>query len=159
MNGPIPGIDEMKEVFFESMNGGYANPKAEKSSVKLLPNSKYTTYKKGTFLVIDLWFTSKFNNKSFGITIIWYKQSPVWFMVYAGEYEHDATLFLKDVLAQTYKNKSFHGGRGVPSYVGSKFTYHNNQTKSGFEDFGGKETIYKKHEVRGWHKYWGMSLI
>ncbi|NIP33189.1 hypothetical protein GWO25_04865, partial [Candidatus Saccharibacteria bacterium] len=60
------------------MNKGYADPEAKKSSISILPGSKYTTFRKGHFLVIDLWFTSKLNRKSFGITIIWYKQSPVW---------------------------------------------------------------------------------
>ncbi|NIP33188.1 hypothetical protein GWN26_10250, partial [Candidatus Saccharibacteria bacterium] len=54
---------------------------------------------------------------------------------------------------------SFHGGRGVPSYHADGIHYSNNQTRSGFEDFGGKETIYKNQEVVGWHKYWGMCLI
>jgi len=150
---------QIKEAFFEAMNQGYANPDSKKSSISILPRSKCTTYKKGNFLVIDMWFTSKLNNKSFGITIIWYKQSPVWFMAYAGEYEKEVIPFLKKVLALTYKNKSFHGGRGVPSYHSDGMHYGNNQDRSGFEDFSGKETVYKDRKVRGWHKYWGMCLI
>jgi hypothetical protein len=150
---------QIKEAFFEAMLKGYADPKAKRSSIPLLPGSKYTTYKKGNFLIIDLWFRTKLNNKSFGITIIWYKQSPVWFMVYAGEYQEEAISFLKKVLTRTYTNKAFHGGRGVPSYLDAGMSYGNNQTKAGFEDFSGKETIYKGQETLGWHKYWGMSLI
>ena len=147
------------EVFFEAMLKGYANSDAKKSSISILPNSKYTTYKKGNFLVIDLWFTSKQNNKSFGITIIWHKLSPVWFMVYAGEYEKEAIPFLKKILAQTYTSKKFYGGRGVPSCHDSGMHYSNNLPVNVFKDFSGKETVYKNQERLGWHKYWGMSLI
>lgn len=146
-------------AFFDAMLKGYSNPKAEKSSISILPNSKYTTYRKDFFLVIDLWFKSKLNNKSFGITIIWYKLNPVWFMVYAGEYEKEAIPFLKKVLAQTYTSKKFYGGRGVPSCHDSGIHYSNNLTKNDFKDFSGKETVYKNQKIQGWHKYWGMSLI
>jgi len=152
-------MEEIRELFFDAMEKGYANPKAQKKTIAALPRSKMTLHQKDDLMLIDIWFTTNWSNKSFGSTIIFYKKNPVWFMCYAGEYKPEAIPFLKQVLHHSYSRKKWHGGRGVPSYHDANLHYANNQNRSGFEDFNGKESIYKMQESLGWHRYWGMSLL
>lgn len=156
------------------MQDGYAG-NAKKSTITELPNSKVITFKKGKWTVVDCYFVTLLSNSSFGTTIIYYDDVPVWMMQYHGEYPKEAIPFLKRALRSCYDHGKFVGGRGPTTYEerdGQGYTYHNSLPMSDFHsnephNFAGREDIVKYYRYRygvrsrvvGWHEYSGQLLI
>jgi hypothetical protein len=80
-------------------------------------------------------------------------------MQYVGYYNKEAIAFLKQALMAAYSQRSWFGGRGPASYVGEGMSYLNNISLSGFEKSEGRETIFRKSESLGWHKYSSMLML
>ncbi len=158
-------LAEMKDVFFEGMNAGYANS-SKKKSVLWLPGSKTIEYIRGPWRVIDTYHVTQLSSRSGGTMIISYEEDPVWMMQYFGEYEEDAIPCLKAALRDAYTKKNFFGGRGPFEFVHGDFVYQNPPEKSRYCEFGelfyGEESVCNKNKggrLCGWHTYHGGSMI
>ena len=153
-------LKKAKEVFFEAMMHGYANPEAKKTSLKGLPKSKVITFEKDDFIVTDLYFTHPESDASSGITIIHHQNEPIWVMHYGGWYKKEAISFLKEVLYTAYKKEYFAGGRGINPSQSDSFLYLNRIERDSFSDFNGREEIYDgSGTLLGFHEYFGGSLL
>lgn len=154
-------------VFFAAMQDGYAG-NAKKSTITELPNSKVITFKQGRWTVVDCYFVTPLSNFSFGTTIIYYDDVPVWMMHYWGEYPKEVIPFLKQALRANYEFGRFEGGRGPRMYSDPdnfkrleyfNFPEHNDNPLN----FKGREEIKKYglplNRIVGWHEYSGQLLL
>ena len=151
---------EIIEVFFAAMQSGYAtSPK--KSTIAELPCSRVIEFKKGDFRVVDVWFTAPGSSYSFGQTIIWYRNIPVWVMSYHGTYQDFAIPFLKAALRNAYDKNVFCGGRGSSPFLADGFQYNNRVDCYDWRDFRGREEVFhfSSNSRVGWHEYQGLLLI
>ena len=156
----IYNITEIESVFFAAMQNGYASATQE-ITVPGMPGSRLIEFKQGIYTVKDFWFVAPNTPHSFGQTIIWADEIPVWQMQYMGEYCEEAIPFLKQALKANYEVGNFHGGRGPRLYVANQdgFKYINDTDTPGFTYFQGNETIYKNDVYLGSHRYQGSVLF
>ena len=147
------------EVFFAAMMCGYANS-AKKETIAALPGSKVIPFEIEDFKVLDCYLVTPDNPYSFGQTIIWHKNVPIWVMSYQGLYLKRAIPFLKLVLWQTYSRQQFVGGRGPRFFVDSGMTYMNRvEPPNVWRHFRGREEVYDRDgRSMGWHDYQGLRL-
>jgi hypothetical protein len=153
-------LKEAQIVFFEALLEGYAG---KTKSIKKItsPNGyKTLTFSKGDFTVLDMYCVTPYSDCSCGTTTIFYKDKPVWWMSYGGEYPKKVILFLKKVLRQSYEVGEFNGCRGRKNVCFGSYLYMNHFVGD-FSFFQGEEKIFeeKKGEHLGHHRYFGMSLI
>ncbi|MFC1594804.1 DUF5680 domain-containing protein [Patescibacteria group bacterium] len=155
-----PTIKEIMHIFFSAMKVGYAKDKTKGLKMPNLPMSRSNRFQEGDFTLLDYWFAT-YSQKSFGQTVIWYMEIPVWMMTYFGTYEEEAIPFLKKALYEAYKNDEFFGGRGPQSFTDDDMTYYNVIRQIGFDKFNGYEAIMHTRHGRslGWHEYHGMVLL
>lgn len=173
-------LDGAREAFFHAMLCGWASGSRNAVEVEIPGSSgskevTYITgllYEKEWFRVADRYCVSE-AGKSAGTTTIWFHHDPVWFMSYGGAYLKEDLPFLKSALMRVYSEKQFFGGRGpttiaqtLPHLKEGVLVYANEVEKdSTFERFRGKEAIIGppifggSSEFRGYHDYWGMSLV
>jgi len=151
---------QLKEFFFTAMLGGYAG-NSESSEIPGMPGYKAIRYEEGELLLVDAYCTTPRSIRSSGTTTIFLSGNPIWWMTYYGEYEKVAIPFLKKVLSETYKNRSFCGGRGPSGFLyEGDFKYHNTLKRNDFADFAGAESICDRdNNPLGWHKFHGFSLV
>jgi len=155
---------EMRDVFFEAMNAGYAaEGKPKKGSIAELPGSKTITYTIGPWVVLDVYQVTPISSFSGGTTHIWYKGVEVWMMQYFGKYEEVAIPCLKAALRDAYSRKEFRGGRGPHTFKHTGFVYRNPISQLDFEEFYGAEEIlderHERRKVLGWHRFQGGLMI
>ena len=154
-----PDMEEVKRFFVEASLNTYAAD-APKTAIEALPKSKAFYYERGSFLYIDLYFSS--GKKRCGQAIIWYKGEPVGGMSYQGFWEgKDESIipFLKRALRSSYQNGEFVGGRGPESYNEGALEYRNRLWREKFEDFNGDEEIWQGAKLVFHRHYEGMALI
>lgn len=77
-------------------------------------------------------------------------------MQYGGYYQKG---FLKRALMAAYSQRKWFGGRGPASFTEEGLTYLNNFKLTRFENWEGKETVFRKSESLGWHKYSSMIML
>lgn len=153
-------LEKAKELFFEAMVSGYANPKTKKTTLEGLPGSKVILFEKDEFKVTDMYFTYLGSDLSSGMTIIHYQNKPIWTMHYEGWYKEEVIPFLKEVLHVAYQKGYFSGGRGINPFQSNSFLYINKFERNEFEDFKGREEIYSGDgRFLGYHEYFGESLL
>ena len=153
-------LERAKELFFEAMVSGYANPKTKKTTLEGLPGSKVILFEKDEFKVTDVYFTHLGSDLSSGMTIIHHQDKPIWIMHYGGWYKEEAIPFLKEVLRIAYQKVYFSGGRGINPFQNNSFLYLNKVERNSFSDFKGREEIYHGNgSFLGFHEYFGGSLI
>jgi len=160
-------LSEMREVFFEAMNAGYATDAPKKKSILWLPQNKTIEYKRGdSWRVVDTYHVTPLGPRSGGTTIIAYEEEPVWMMQYMGQYADEAIPCLKAALRAAYIEKKFFGGRGPDEFIYDGFVYRNEVDRSYRADFQtsnffkGYEKIQNaKRESSGWHSYQGMMML
>lgn len=152
---------EMRGVFFEAMNAGYAaENKPMKGSIAVLRGSKTTYHAQGPWEVNDVWFVTPLSTYSGGMTIISYKGVPVWMMQYFGKYEKTAISCLKAALRAAYSERKFFGGRGPEEFIHGKYVYENDLGASrDFQDFSGRESVRDETGEIGWHAYQGGTMF
>ena len=155
-------VSDIELFFFQAMKNGYASSPA-KGTIAELPGSKTITFQDGNLQLVDCWFAAD-NGRSFGNTIIFKDEKPIWMMHYWGHYDKGVISFLKKALAENYNRDhsftyDFNGCRGPKLFNGVGMTYVNLIAhKSLFEEFAGHEEIIGDHIVRGWHYYHGWML-
>ncbi len=137
-------LKEIEEFFLEASRQTYAAD-APKTTIAELPKSKVLRYERGDWLYVDLYFSA--NGKSFGQTIVWHQDQPVWGMQYRGDWDKSderVIPFLKSALKTAYDQGEFRGGRG-PEYfenADGSLKYINHLPNSIFTNFSGDEKIY-----------------
>ncbi len=159
MPSQLTESSEILDVFFSAMRQGYAT-KPKKGTIAELPGSKVIPFESGEFKLIDCYFTIPDNLASFGQTIIWHNNTPIWMMSYHGWYFEEAIPFLKRALSETYSKNNFFGGRGPHFFRDNLMTYINNVEKNDWKSFRGREEIFGPNGTSlGWHGYQGMILL
>jgi len=108
----------------------------------------------------DQWTVNPMTNRSFGMTTIFRRSSIMWLMSYGGKYPVKCTPFLKRALLESHSAGNFNGGRGPTTLLDteSDLTYLNN-ANGNIHQFEGKEEIYERGTLLGFHSYHGMSLL
>ena len=158
--------DQILAAFFAAMREGYAADCPKEDTISGLPGSTVISFPTRHFTVKDCYFVAREPCWSFGQTVIWSLDKPVWVMSYQGWYEKSAISFLKFALFQNYSANVFVGGRG-PSFCHSpgweKLFYVNTvEPPNDWKHFKGKEKIFecRDNETRllGWHEYHGLLL-
>lgn len=152
-------IKEAERFFLEAAARTYAAD-APKSTIPELPGSKVFHYHRDDFHYLDCYFSQ--GARSFGQTIIWAKEVPVWEMQYRGDcYDKKAIHLLKEVLRLTYAKGLFIGGRGPKYYRNGSLEYINdvNLAICDFGLFEGREKIIEGINVLFQHDYSGMAFI
>ncbi len=157
-------LSRARTHFFKAMLEGW--PAGKKGTpVNGRPGFEEVVYNKEGFRVVDEYGVSS-SGKSTGSTKIWLHGDPIWAMGYEGLYLKEDTLFLRRALLSAYSNSCFSGGRGPRSHAHGKMgdegakIYLNAVEEHGcFEVFRGREEIRDNVGERGYHRYWGMSLL
>ena len=154
-------IKRIEAFFFEAMQEGWATP-AKKMPIAGLPGAKSIPFKKGDLSLLDYYLVNPDNQSSYGTTVIWLAEKPVWVMHYGGFYSKSVIPFLKRALQHTYSRTNFIGGRGPEEYreVGNNLIYQNkpNYTEFGFACFSGREVVFSTEDLNatlGEHRYFG----
>ncbi len=151
-------LDGIERTFFLAMLGGYAGG-GQKRTISGLPGSKTIPFTNDDFVLLDYWFVNQQTQASFGQTIIWHRDTPVWHMSYQGVYAESAISFLKLALQDNYGRFIFLGGRGPDEFKRSGMTYVNKPTLDGWLHFKGREEVFGLgNESLGWHEYQGMYI-
>lgn len=161
-------LNEVQEVFFEAMRKGYAFS-SSKVAIAGLPGSKSIPFRIGEFSLLDYYFVAPGSNHSYGTTVIWVAEKPVWIMHYGGWYQKDVIPFLKRALMRNYSENIFLGGRGPERLEGEDHTlqYLNKVERNEFANFKGYEYIIstseqtgvKPGQKMGEHHYFGGLMI
>lgn len=164
---------DIQVFFYEAMREGYASAKPHKSTISELPGSITITHQKGKMKLVDCYFVGQ-GDKSFGNTIIFAENLPVWNMHYYGQYEYYATFLLKLALSAAYTldhpltadPQFFTGCRGPKVFrsdVTSGLVYVNQvRPQSTFWSFSGREEIFSesgRNKSLGFHEYTGYMLL
>jgi hypothetical protein len=108
------------------------------------------------------------NDDSYGFTIIYHDDIPLWLMSYGGSYHPNAIPMLKQVLLRAYMAGKFFGGRGPEQSIpvrGGQWIYYNtaynDRNRQTFSKFHGEEEIYyasngiDERDLAGWHQFQG----
>ncbi|MFA6354495.1 MAG: hypothetical protein WCX12_02310 [Candidatus Paceibacterota bacterium] len=161
-------VQEIMTVFLKAMRVGYAGSAEVTKGICHLPCSRVIDFEDGDFRVVDFWFVAPDSNYSFGQTIVFHNNLPVWEMSYQGWYSPEAVPFLKSVLRTVYESGIFFGGRG-PSYVSARepgLCYKNvTEAGSNFISFRGREEVRAMGDgggvgdLLGEHSYQGLLLM
>lgn len=156
-------VEQIETFFFEGMREGWA-VSASKTAIPELPGSKCITYRRGKFSLKDYYFVSPDSDNSYGTTLIWVAEKPVWIMHYGGFYVKRAIPIMKAALISAYNQNLFIGGRGPKKFriLGNPMRYNNhtpNHSKK-FEAFSGYEEVYevlesKNEKLLGEHHFFG----
>ena len=163
-------LKKAQEVFFRALLAGYASGTEKKdprltTTTSMFDFKTINTYRDGDFIVVDEWTKTDDSDVSFGSTTILFEEVPIWFMTYSGLYPKKVIPFLKEALTTQYKTGEFRGGRGPCIFNSKGLTYVNGSSKINgiidFSCFSGQETIFVQgtKEERGFHVYYGMSMI
>jgi hypothetical protein len=159
--------EQVKAFFFEAMRRGWAAP-VPKAPILGLPGSKSIPFRLGEYSLLDYYFVTPGLKSSYGTTVIWAAERPVWVMHYGGWYEEGVIPFLKRALMRNYKDNVFLGGRGPEQFEGEDHTlqYLNNVELNFFCNFRGHEYIISTSDqsgavpgsLMGEHLYFGGLL-
>src|SRR3989344_4922518 len=87
--------------FFDAMKQGWATP-VKKIPIPQLPGSKSISFRSGELSLLDYYFVTPGFNSSYGTTVIWVAEIPVWIMHYGGFYDKQAISLLKAALRNAY---------------------------------------------------------
>ncbi|MBI2063959.1 MAG: hypothetical protein HYT65_03140 [Candidatus Yanofskybacteria bacterium] len=149
---PEKAEEMIKSFFFEAMKSGWAMP-VPKVPVADLPGSKSIPFKKGALSLLDYYFVSPGSNSSYGTTVIWIAEKPVWVMHYGGWYDKRAIPFLKRALMRNYSENVFTGGRGPERLEDNDhiLQYLNRVEQNDFRGFQGYEYIIATSYHAGVH--------
>lgn len=156
-------VQTVKRFFFEAMKSGWAMP-VPKSPIPSLPGSKSIPFRIGEYQLLDYYFIAPGSDSSYGTTVIWVAERPVWVMHYGGWYKKEAIPLLKAALRETYLQNQFVGGRGPREYreENSPLLYRNHiEADNSFTAFHGFENVVDTEygSILGEHRYFGGLMI
>ncbi len=161
-------IKRIKAFFFEAMRQGWAMP-VPKTPIPGLPGSKSIPFCSGEYYLLDYYFVVPGSKSSYGTTVIWVAEKPVWVMHYGGWYKEEVIPFLKRALMRNYIDNIFFGGRGPARLEGEDHTlqYLNEVERNDFGNFNGHEHIVSTSDqsgtplgcLAGEHRYFGGLLL
>ncbi|MFH1632036.1 MAG: DUF5680 domain-containing protein [bacterium] len=155
---------EVQAFFFKAMSRGWVGG-GTFTDVLDMPGYKRFVYEDGDFKLIDQYCTRPGSNRSSGTTIIWHCNIPIWVMHYGGWYDEFAISIVKEALKKAYGSHVFCGGRGLPTEARktglTHYIYSNVVRRNDFDCFEGREEVYcvTEYALKGYHDYWGMSLL
>lgn len=157
----IPALEETMAIFFEYQLTASWLTDAKPIENPDLPGAHIFPWVKGPWQVVDIYWTTKHSQNSFGYLVISYEGQPVWRQEYSGFYEKDAIPFLKEALRMAYDDHLFLGGRGVLEFVKNDLHYRNcPQSHQDFRNFDGIEGVYNEAgNLKGFHQYNGGRLV
>lgn len=156
-------LQNIENIFWESMEVGWASGNAQGEVNLLFPGFKCIPFHSGKFRVLDA-YAIPLEDKSVGFTYIWFADVLVWSMSYSGSYPKAVISFLKYALKDTITSQDFIGGRGPRKFLHDTYPnlVYRNKVDGNFAQFTGQENIhYNKngYSFIGMHKYCGMALI
>jgi hypothetical protein len=153
--------EQILSVFFAAMRNGYAKSGVKKDTIAELPGSKTIPFELGDFKLLDCYLVTPDSPHSFGQTIIWRNDVPIWIMSYQGWYLKDAIPFLKRALWEAYDRGDFFGGRGPRFFQNDGMTYTNRfDFPNDWRHFRGREEVFDRNGQNvGWHEYQGLLLV
>src|SRR3989344_1895712 len=148
--GESMNITKIIEFFFEAMRNGWAMP-VPKTPIPGLPGAKSIPFRIGEYSLLDYYFVAPGSKSSYGTTVIWVVEKPVWVMHYGGWYDERAIPFLKRALMRNYEERIFLGGRGPQQLEGAGHTlqYVNHVEQDGFASFKGYEYMISTSHLTG----------
>ncbi len=143
-------VKQIEIFFFEAMMQGWAMP-VPKTPISGLPGSKSIPFRLGEYSLLDYYFVAPGSKSSYGTTVIWVAERPVWVMHYGGWYDERAIPFLKRALMCNYRDDVFLGGRGPERLEGEGHTlqYLNKVEQNDFGNFRGYEYIIATSDQSG----------
>lgn len=130
-----PIVDGLIQFLIKAKREGYAS--GEDASVRESDGSYSTRFKEGDFKFHDNYF----GGEPFGgREVVWYKDKPVWMMVYFGEEEAgaEAIPILRRALSQMPEDLP---ARGPRIFIDGDYKYENNWFGE-IGKFDGKESIH-----------------
>ncbi len=150
-------IKQIKTFFFEAMRRGWATPGP--TPIPGLPGSKSIPFRIREYSLLDYYFVAPGSKSSYGTTVIWVAERPVWIMHYGGWYDKRVIPFLKRALMRNYGNNIFFGGRGPARLEGEDHTlqYLNEVEQNDFSNFRGYEHIISASDQSGAPPGWLMG--
>ncbi len=157
-----------EEFFLEAAQRTYAADVPEVKNPNVSGERGYR-YERGELSYLDR-YTVGTNGWSFGQTIIWQEDQPIWWMHYHGRARMPAvTGFLKDALMAAYVEGRFIGGRGPFAFhraeISPSLYLNRPRPSSTFVDFAGREEIIAaattcdERAILFWHEYRGSALV
>lgn len=166
----VPSLKEIEQFVYEAASEGYGSENVATQKQPKLPGAVVISYARGTFLYLDTYYTAPGSQRSSGMTVVMYRDTPVWTMLYGGWYPDELIPFLKESLRQYNPSSGvFTGCRGPLIFVGEEYRYENYPRQGTFGNFEGEEYILQadapsirtsgKKFVLGSHWYKGMSLL
>ncbi len=137
-------VEKLKQFLLESNRAGYASGN-ENRQIKEPDGSTTIIFEKGDWKSHDNYFGGEPYG---GRTVVFYRDKPVWMMVYYGWVEPDAETevvyrVLRNALMQMPEKYPF---RGPETYAEGKYVYANGRMGE-IERFSGEEEIRREAKV------------
>lgn len=150
-----------EHFYFAAMREGYGSGK-KPITLHEIPGGKQFRFDdpESNVSVIDTYLSTPDGIGSAGMTVLLFRDEPIWSMQYSGRYKPEALPLLHEALQAAYQQEQWHGGRGLPVYEREGWHYTNHvDLPSSFFLFRGIERIYDPSgELAGYHLYSGEWL-
>ncbi len=147
----------LKGFFFEAALATYAGDGEKIPDEEIAPGFKGHRFVRGEYVYVDKYAVNGI--QSFGQTVIWLDEMPVWFMQYHG-FCHDkrASELVKKAMREAYMQRQFIGGRGIKHLRVDDLGYGNSGSNL-IEKFNGVDWVTHyvddKEFMTFWHDYGG----
>lgn len=154
-------VQAIKEFFFEAALATYAGSGPKMPIGQTPPGFKGYKFGRDRYLYQDI-YSAVGTHHSFGQTVIWMDDKPIWFMQYHGFCrDKRASEVAKQAMRAAYVERQFIGGRGIKRLEQGNLQYGNNGMRS-FGDFNGQDWVSEMKNGRDamlfWHRYHGGLL-
>ena len=156
----------IETFYLNAMTEGFVSTTSKPRKVPNLPDSKQVIFQRDGWKLTDTWHVTPASDYSGGATHIYFEDTLVWMMHYFGRYPQSLIPFLKEALAEEFKNKRFTGGRGPKQLIfkNKGLIYRNQAEDPRFIHFHGEETLGPALELEndqnfGWHRYHGGLML
>lgn len=153
--------EQLKDFFFEAALATYAGDGEKIPSEEIAPGFEGYRFVRGNHVYVDKYAVN--GSGSFGQTVIWLDDKPIWFMQYKG-FCHDkrAITVVKQAMREAYAQRQFIGGRGIKTLRVDDLAYGNSGNGS-IERFNGSDWVADhtdgKDAMVFWHDYRGGLIM
>lgn len=158
-----PKVEDIQQAFFAAMVRYYETVVYHEGELQ----PKFWRDNQGLFTVEVAQLSNRGTGFSFGHTVIFYRNQPVWVMQYQGWCDPPMIPFLKQALLANYRQGIFCRGRGPEKFAGEVggqlATYLNLDKRVGREGdfivFDGAEMISQSKVTKEFHSFQGILLF